>query len=120
MKDQQRERLIEIIQNSVGGCARNWAEVIAGGLLSEGVIVTPCKVGDTVFVTDIPAYEGMVTECVVLCFHDVDENGVGSMDYEPIEDIPDVVSIGSFTDEIGKTVFLTREEAERALGKEKK
>ena len=24
-----REKLVEIIQNSVGGCARHWAEVIA-------------------------------------------------------------------------------------------
>ncbi len=46
----QRERLIEIIQNSVGGCARHWAEVIADGLLASGVIVPPCKVGDTVYV----------------------------------------------------------------------
>ena len=34
-----REKLVEIIQNSVGGCARNWAEVIADGLISNGVTV---------------------------------------------------------------------------------
>ena len=34
-----REKLIEIIQNSVGGCARNWAEVIADGLIAHGVTV---------------------------------------------------------------------------------
>lgn len=44
-----RERLIEMIQNSVGGCARYWAEVIADHLLANGVIVPPCKVGDTVY-----------------------------------------------------------------------
>ena len=32
-----REKLVEIIQNSVGGCARHWAEVIADGLIAHGV-----------------------------------------------------------------------------------
>lgn len=34
-----REKLVKIIQNSVGGCARYWAEVIADGLIANGVIV---------------------------------------------------------------------------------
>ena len=37
-----REKLVEIIQNSVGGCARYWAEVIADGLLTQGVTVQEC------------------------------------------------------------------------------
>jgi hypothetical protein len=44
-----RDRLIELIQDSVGGCARYWAETISDHLLSEGVIVPPCKVGDIVY-----------------------------------------------------------------------
>ena len=34
-----REKLVEIIQNSVGGCTRHWAEVIADGLIAHGVTV---------------------------------------------------------------------------------
>ena len=34
-----REKLVEIIQNSVGGCARHWAEIIADGLIAYGVTV---------------------------------------------------------------------------------
>lgn len=34
-----REKLVEIIQNSVGSCARHWAEVIADGLIANGVTV---------------------------------------------------------------------------------
>ena len=34
-----RGKLVEIIQNSVGGCARYWAEVIADGLIAHGVTV---------------------------------------------------------------------------------
>lgn len=41
-----KDRLIELIQQSVNGCARNWAEVIAEYLLANGVIVPPCKVGE--------------------------------------------------------------------------
>ena len=44
-----REKLVEIIQNSVGGCARHWAEVIADGLIANGVTVqgaTNNNVGD--------------------------------------------------------------------------
>ena len=41
-----REKLVEIIQNSVGGCARHWAEVIADGLIANGVTVQECKVAE--------------------------------------------------------------------------
>ena len=34
-----KEKLVEIIQDSVGGCARHWAEVIADGLIANGVTV---------------------------------------------------------------------------------
>ena len=37
-----RKKLVEIIQNSVGGCARHWAEVIADGLIANGVTVQEC------------------------------------------------------------------------------
>ena len=32
-----RDRLIELIQNSVNGCARHWAELIADHLLANGL-----------------------------------------------------------------------------------
>ena len=47
--DKQRERLVELIQASVNGCARNWAETIADYLLANGIIVPTCKVGDVVY-----------------------------------------------------------------------
>ena len=47
--DKQRERLVELIQASVNGCARNWAEVIADYLLANGIIIPPVKVGDKVY-----------------------------------------------------------------------
>lgn len=32
-----KAKLVGIIQNSVGGCAKHWAEVIADGLIANGV-----------------------------------------------------------------------------------
>jgi rubrerythrin len=33
----ERERLIELIQNAVNGCARHWAEIIADHLIANNV-----------------------------------------------------------------------------------
>lgn len=44
-----KNRLIELIQDAVGGCARNWAEVIADKLISAEM-VPPCKPGDEVWI----------------------------------------------------------------------
>ena len=87
-------------------------ERLVDHLLAGGVIVLPCKVGATVFVTDIIV--GSIVECEVVVF-EVDEDGVGGMEYRVPEEIPNITSIATLTTEIGKTVFLTREEAEKAL-----
>lgn len=122
----QKERLVQLIIDSVNGCARNWAEVIADHLLANGVIVPPCKDGDTVYVLDIIADNCKCADC--------DYYYAGGMGYsaecertkhgyryhkciEIIEKIAirqAVLSWLSF-DDFGKTVFLTREEAEKAL-----
>ena len=36
-----RDRLIELIQNAVNGCARHWAEIIADHLIAKGVTIEP-------------------------------------------------------------------------------
>ena len=33
-----KEKIIKIIQESVGGCARHWAELIAENLIDKGII----------------------------------------------------------------------------------
>lgn len=39
-----REKLIELIQSAVSGCARYWAELIADRLIAAGVVVpVRCK-----------------------------------------------------------------------------
>lgn len=39
-----KDRLIELIQNSVNGCARHWAEIIADYLIKNDVVpVVRCR-----------------------------------------------------------------------------
>lgn len=107
-----RERLIELIQDSVNGCARNWAEIIADYLLANGVIVPPCKVGATVYDigeffygTPSPEMYEYKADYITLWKQDPDRNeiyfSIDGMDYA--------------FDDFGKTVFLTEKEAEQAL-----
>ena len=94
----ERERLIELIQNAVDGCARRWAEVIADHLLSNGVIVPPCKVGDIVW--EIDADDPFEEELQVI-ESKVERFYVGTIHNLHLIDC--------------KTVFLTKEEALKAL-----
>lgn len=89
----QREKLVDLIIESVRGCARNWAEVISDHLLANGVVVLPCKVGDTVYQSDgVRVYESTIKNVIY------DTNGIAFDE-----------------NAIGKTVFLSREKAEKAL-----
>ena len=111
-----RERLIETIQNSVGGCTRHWAEVIADGLIDSGAILPPCKVGETVYyMSDSPInisvqantiYEAHISRIVITEY--------GTTLVVQIHNAYGVTEIPSI-DDVGKTVFLTREEAEAKL-----
>ena len=106
-----RDRLIELIQTSVGGCARHWAEVIADHLLAAGVIVPPCKVGDDLYGIRTSAKTGETY---------VEELEVAEVMYFSIRGVrPFTIACfgGKKYDnaDFGKIVFLTREEAEKAM-----
>lgn len=107
-----RDRLIELIQDSVNGCTRHWAEVIADHLLENGIIVPPCNVGQTVWL--IKSLNWQRTEWGI-------EEGKISMIQQKVDKswkfrISNNGSVSDYTvDAVGKTVFLTREEAEQAL-----
>ena len=99
-----REKLIELIQESVR-CVRYWAEVIADYLLANGVIIPPCKVGDTVYFTK--AHFGFLPTPKAEKIRKIE-----------LYDIDVIFRTESrvFNDKaIGSTVFLTKEEAEKAL-----
>lgn len=101
----EREKLIQLIGEiksyEYGGIAKVTDEGLADYLLKNGVIVPPVNVGDTVY--HLFQKQGIVPRRIRrfqlnskgLCL--VDKNGAFSIDV------------------IGKTVFLTCEEAEKAL-----
>lgn len=106
-----RERLIELIQDSVDGCARHWAEVIADYLLENDVIVPPCKVGDKMY------FDGK--HFASHCAGEIMERRVDVILTEVWATFRGEVDLSFYFEDFGKTVFLTREEAEKALAKMK-
>ena len=132
----ERERLIELLmqgdiaaaKQGVFNCCmcRREAETIADYLLENGVIVPPVKMGDIVYIDNAPHNVVHIT---------IEEDGISYCakydcdEYECCKECPFAkeISFGEvimcegneyheFTaSDIGKTVFLTREEAEKAL-----
>lgn len=122
-----RERLIELLGSKVcedysptcdewqpHSCEKCYANncrigELADYLIANGVIVPPCKVGDTVW---FETFAKSATVCLGIQPHKIDRVNVsftvGAEKLVPT-DIPDWI--------IGKIVFLTREEAEAALQK---
>ena len=114
-----RDRLIELVQNAVNGCARHWAEIIADYLLANGVIVPPCKVGDTIY--SFCDVFGTMLPYVIQDFK-IGFLGKDRPNYWYWEATSHATETDELLDEIdfdlddiGKTVFLTKEEAENAL-----
>lgn len=101
-----RDRLIELINKATdktletGELVTN--EQLAEYLLANGVIVPPCKVGDKVY---RPSKCLGVVQFVIISFIAYQSEMFYTDDSDNIIYIPD----------IGKTVFLSREEAEQKL-----
>ena len=106
-----RDRLIELIES-----ARYWgsntSEEIADRLLSNGVIVPPVKVGDTVYsIVASKVFSFVVVSSEMRIF-------AGGID-DSYNANGELCPIRFCAENIGKTVFLAREEAEQALEKMK-
>ena len=107
-----RDRLIELLKDTpmldvLYGQDEDW-ESAADYLLANGVIVPHCKVGDTVY---IPIEKtSCVFETKILAIG-IDEDG--DFVLNPHEYPDDVFCVNGAN--IGKTVFLTKEEAEEKL-----
>ena len=88
-----RERLIELMVEAkrTDPETGSFTDYLADYLLEHGVIVTPCKVGDTLYCES--AIKGHITYLKA----------------------PDLEWIFENREIFGKEIFLTREEAERAL-----
>jgi hypothetical protein len=108
-----RDRLIELVMNTpklpitVGGRTNGKTYQTAGNiadhLLENGVIVPPCKVGDKVYQTDgIRIYPSVITELVI-----GEKNIIFYTNYGN--------NIAFDETAIGDSIYLTKEEAEKAL-----
>ena len=98
-----------------GDCVRCAYENVADYLLANGVIVLPCKVRDTVFmIQDGKIYDGTVR---FLRWESHKDRGVRS---DMLANPTPYFAIGASFDDFGKTVFLTKEEAEQALKEREK
>jgi hypothetical protein len=111
--DKQREKLIELMKNApllnvLYGGEEEW-ELAADHLLANGVIVPPCKVGD-IFYQPI-RWDGYIDECKVSSLTMKADGSykirLTSGRYRCVQE--------TTPEHIGKTVFLSREDAEKAL-----
>lgn len=97
----ESERLIEMIIKSVKGCSRYWARVIADYLLKNGILAPRYKLGQKVYFLD---YTEIKKGEVVKVYYDGSFNNIAKYEIE---------YNGNVWGE--DEVFLTREEAEKAL-----
>lgn len=107
-----RDRLIELIKN----CSKqpimiegleHWADTIADYLLENGVIVPPVKVGDKMY------FDGK--HFASHCAGEIMERSVDIVLTEVWATFRGDVDLSFDFEDFGKTVFLTREQAEKAL-----
>ena len=105
-----RDRLIELIQDIKDCNPTNWhkPEFMVDSLLANGVIVPPCKVGDKIYMlvtrhTLHIEYPNGKTQRVKSQHTFIKETYLTELNFFKV------------LDDFGKTVFLTKEEAEKAL-----
>ena len=99
-----KEKLTNLIEASGMVEGRSRCEIIAEELLANGVIVLPCKVGDTVYYLDDA--EVVKDKVIGVVYSD-------DMDYltKSVRTYDCLLAWENF----GKTYFATKEEAEKAL-----
>lgn len=110
-----RDRLIELIKNAEKAFPKDKPvldieEFVADHLLANGVIVPPVKIGQTVYV--VSRYYGgfwRTHECRIDSLTIYEKHMFMTL-FDS-----DNLDFGIEISEIGKTVFLTKEEAEKAL-----
>lgn len=122
----EREKLIELLQNVPSQYdGSRGVGTIADYLLANGVIVPPCKVGDTVYAAP-PCWhkeDGVSAYRITNFLISHNKKGGWTKKYRAMWLVNGKTvdaQINFWFDEIGKTVFLTREEAEAALAERSK
>ena len=118
-----RDKLIKLMKEEIsnGGysfkltdrCCDIAMETLVDYLIANGVIVPPCKIGDTVY---YPVFE--IDKVLLYKVISIKLNSKGL--YVVCENHLSKSQMTHRATQIGKTIFLTKEEAERALAEERK
>lgn len=112
--EKQRERLVELLDKAFLKCDDNYGrpctEQVADYLMSNNVVVLPCKFDGSQKVYYPVAKTSLIYEIRVWA---LGVDGDGNMVINPIEYNKKAFSMSGV--EFGKTVFLSREEAENVL-----
>lgn len=125
-----RDRLIELVRQS--RCVDVWdywndelkqpnpIETLADYLIKNGVVLTPCRVGDTVYcINTVFPNDPRINKCEVDALHITSgKNKIGHKkpSYALVRD-GNMKSLSAriYFESFGKTVFLTKEQAEQKL-----
>ena len=118
-----REKLVKLLKTSPTRNGYTDIGDIADHLIANGVMVLPCKIGDKVYVNYIYGRNKIITDSQMVC--SIEQTvGVNDESYWKVC-VKQVIEKGYIVyheyteDDFGKTVFLTREEAETSLRKMK-
>ena len=118
-----REKLVKLLKTSPTRNGYTDIGDIADHLIANGVVVLPCKIGDKVYVNYIYGRNKIITDSQMVC--SIEQTvGVNDESYWKVC-VKQVIEKGYIVyheyteDDFGKTVFLTREEAETSLRKMK-
>ena len=107
----EREKLIKLLDQNCGYIEEQKAETLADYLLKNGVIVSPCRLNAHIFV--VPTVENSlneITEMVVLGFSIGKPCNTANCRVSGTS-----VSFFPAFEQFGESVFLTKEEALKAL-----
>lgn len=113
----ERERLIELMSTAGWNIFSDAQakEQLADYLLDNGVIVLPYKIDTTIW-TNEPFKDGVVRDGDIIAF-EVMRGGASEI---IVNFDPEPLTASFLIEDVGKTVFFTREEAENALKEQKK
>ena len=118
-----KEKLVKLLKTSPTRNGYTDLGDIADHLIAHGVVVLPCKIGDKVYVNYIYGRNKIITDSQMVC--SIEQTvGVNDESYWKVC-VKQVIEKGYIVyheyteDDFGKTVFLTREEAEASLRKMK-
>ena len=118
-----REKLVKLLKTSPTRNGYTDLGDIADHLIAHGVVVLPCTIGDKVYVNYIYGRNKIITDSQMVCSIKqtvgVNDESYWKVCVEQVIEKGYIVYHEYTEDDFGKTVFLTREEAEASLRKMK-